>query len=543
MSSRTTPQVSPPISSDNTFSRANVFGLFLTLALCLLSQSYGSLLYKKPKNVIGRSIYFFWRLNPLACVLEAFLLAIAVADGVVTAIIARRRNSSEDAGGFWCHLRATFRAITLLRGHGRLPDHYKTIGNDGATASTVSPHSTASRNPTYVSDAIAEATTRDHENRATAPLLPNGPEASANTSDGPYTDDTSPDSSLDIADRQSTRTAALYLALPIRSPAQVEEGRGDDSYSESTVETAHMTRPRFGIGRNFILRAEYVVDLIATVAVVVVVIKLAAVTIPLHIRISAWFMVADWFAIQALILVSPRRERNDVDDAYVIRRAVELESRLFQPLTWFFLSLLLLPLFGYFTHVFFFQARAISVTWRWAFLGIWCILTNLVDPLIWKYIPMAITSSCLRRGRQDSCSDCAIRLATEISARPKPVIIFVVIAKIISLVLMFVVGMYLGSSLAHCIYDDQPAWRYLVLPFVVMPTLFWAWFLVPADPFVSRGKGAEWIRGVCLCSNIITTILFFTGAMLLYDATGTYKPSWVEWLGKLKRILEAQRMT
>ncbi len=66
----------------NTVSRGNTFGLYLTLGFCLLAQPYGSLLYPKPRSVLGRIVFFFWRLNPISTLFEVVLLSIALADGI-----------------------------------------------------------------------------------------------------------------------------------------------------------------------------------------------------------------------------------------------------------------------------------------------------------------------------------------------------------------------------------------------------------------------------------------------------------------------------
>lgn len=52
--------------------------MFLTLSLCLLTQPYGSLLYRplSSENSSGflRRVFFLWRLNPLACAGEALVI-------------------------------------------------------------------------------------------------------------------------------------------------------------------------------------------------------------------------------------------------------------------------------------------------------------------------------------------------------------------------------------------------------------------------------------------------------------------------------------
>jgi hypothetical protein len=53
--------------SNNPFTRQNVFGMFLTLQFVLLTQPYGSLLFR---GVGG----FWWRVNPIASFFEALLI-------------------------------------------------------------------------------------------------------------------------------------------------------------------------------------------------------------------------------------------------------------------------------------------------------------------------------------------------------------------------------------------------------------------------------------------------------------------------------------
>ena len=66
----------------NEFSIRNVVGLFLTLSLCLLTQPYGSLLYRPLGDSFSsrflQRAFFLWRLNPLACVGEAIVVAYSI---------------------------------------------------------------------------------------------------------------------------------------------------------------------------------------------------------------------------------------------------------------------------------------------------------------------------------------------------------------------------------------------------------------------------------------------------------------------------------
>jgi len=109
-----------PPANNNTFSLANVFGVFLTLSFCLLTQPFGSLLYAKPAGVFGRIVFFFWRLNPLACLAEAVLILYGLLDAIWMAI-RNLHGAPTTRVGFGESMHITATAILLLRGHGRLP--------------------------------------------------------------------------------------------------------------------------------------------------------------------------------------------------------------------------------------------------------------------------------------------------------------------------------------------------------------------------------------------------------------------------------------
>ena len=60
-------------------SRGSVFGIFLALWSCVLAQPYGSLLYTwAHADRSSNLLFFFWRLNPLACAAEAIAIAWAL---------------------------------------------------------------------------------------------------------------------------------------------------------------------------------------------------------------------------------------------------------------------------------------------------------------------------------------------------------------------------------------------------------------------------------------------------------------------------------
>lgn len=103
------------MSNNNQIAAGSLFGLFLTQFLCLLSQPVGSLWYSKPSSALGRTIFFFWRLNPFACLAETVLILFALADVFISATVGVRAESRQD---FTSRLHRGLTAILLLRQHG-----------------------------------------------------------------------------------------------------------------------------------------------------------------------------------------------------------------------------------------------------------------------------------------------------------------------------------------------------------------------------------------------------------------------------------------
>ncbi|CAI4213072.1 unnamed protein product [Parascedosporium putredinis] len=109
-----TPVNTPTMATDtaNEFTTANLIGLFLTLALCLLTQPWGSLVYRPPPRTappLAHLAFFLWRLNPVAAVAEAITTVACLGDAILqlchrsargsrgTPADARRRRPRRDA--------------------------------------------------------------------------------------------------------------------------------------------------------------------------------------------------------------------------------------------------------------------------------------------------------------------------------------------------------------------------------------------------------------------------------------------------------------
>jgi hypothetical protein len=101
------------------FSRANLFGIFLTLQLCQFTQPYGSLLFRGRGGLV-------WRCNPIASFTEACI--------IVWHLVRTAYNCIREGPGLyrathralqWKRLRETIRetasGLLLLRGHMKDP--------------------------------------------------------------------------------------------------------------------------------------------------------------------------------------------------------------------------------------------------------------------------------------------------------------------------------------------------------------------------------------------------------------------------------------
>lgn len=93
------------------FSRASVFGVFLTLGFCLLTQPFGSLFYVKRRRFAGRLFFYCWRLNPLACLAEALLILYLLVYGVYDAL---KKTSNPTATPLSLRTRLYLNATAIL---------------------------------------------------------------------------------------------------------------------------------------------------------------------------------------------------------------------------------------------------------------------------------------------------------------------------------------------------------------------------------------------------------------------------------------------
>src|SRR5512140_1404871 len=103
MNSTLTADTGDPASADSHFTHANLFGIYLTLVFCVLTQPAGNLLMDFRADfapyVLKRLALFplrFWRLNPIACGAEGWLI-LAILARTATGRWTSSSSTSRDA--------------------------------------------------------------------------------------------------------------------------------------------------------------------------------------------------------------------------------------------------------------------------------------------------------------------------------------------------------------------------------------------------------------------------------------------------------------
>ena len=303
-------------SSNNEFSLENVVGMFLTLSLCLLTQPYGSLFYSPPHDDDCHTImpwtFVFWRLNPLACVSEAIVIyftlvqafSLAVKSGIAPELSRRfpfYRISSDRNRRWKRHWHVNAAALLLLRAN----DHYgDQRGNHDLLKRLLS--------PSFLSETASETESRGTVPVRTSNLLP-GQSSDRIEMQRSAAVATSPEPELGVSRR---RMSLLEAGMT------VEDNLSDEKLSQL----------RKALGTNVLAHREKWVDLVTIFSVLVVMVKLSAITLPWDIRVASAFLLTGWSSVQLLLYLFHLHELDDNVAVLVIKTActhkVELENKL-----------------------------------------------------------------------------------------------------------------------------------------------------------------------------------------------------------------------
>jgi hypothetical protein len=499
------------------FSLLNVVGLFLTLSLTLLTQPIGSLLYTfKQAHGGGRASHaarylsFFWRLNPLAGLVEASMICCVLLITAVQICRGSARRGPGIQGWQWQRrLQLTAAALLLLRAKKR--------AEDGRLVSQVlldNWHASMTMQPPEFEvpvqdDGKADESTQTLASTTVTAVTTAAIDISAATSTGPLTNMPALGvvrrRTADLADEDSC-VSQSRLTIDGREEPYLQGGadgpaappaalRPPMRQSTSMLEhgvTATSSDPRTplesldklsllkaALGSNAISHSEIVVDAFTFLSVIFVIIKLASTVLPWHIRITAACMISSWVTVQTLVALLHSHELSELDMEATVERAREVRLTLEGPgdgipvfMTPIFL-LVPLPVFGYFSLV---------------------LVTQFGELPLWIVIPSSIV-----------CGLCVVAF-------------FVYFNEPNALIIAFVL---------FTLSRQSTTVSYVLGWLIVTLTLYFLFF----SPAGDNDDVGPVVNAVVLAMNYCTTAMLFAAMLRGYDAADTYKPAWLDVLG------------
>lgn len=278
-------------NTSSKFSIENFVGMFLTLGLCLLTQPYGSLLYRplgdKNSSKSRRRVFFLWRLNPLACVGEAVVIGYSLqrmmrsgwekGNGIRTVKFSRNYPfiSRESEGDFrWKkHLHVNAAALLMLRAN-----------DDGELKKLFS--------ACFLDEDIHPATL-PRESSATATATGHDSEQSSQPQPG-------------VIRRRTTLAEACI---------------GTENLDDENLRLL-----RKALGSNVLAHEEKWVDLVTAFSVIAITVKLAVTTLPWNMYVPAVFMLAGWFFVWLLLYLFHLEEVEESAMIPIVKEAQQHEA-------------------------------------------------------------------------------------------------------------------------------------------------------------------------------------------------------------------------
>lgn len=272
------------------FSRPSAFGLFLTLAFCLLTQPQGSLLYPPSSKAPGLTLALL-RLYPPYCLAETAVMIIYLTRSL------------------WC-----------AWGEGHRPKWQVTSANkwyQTRLSLNLGPFT-----PRIRMTAIALLSVRSREQAKLVAAL------RAQTLSKETELAATPHHSTRPGQATATGTDPTPGTLPRRRTTKVEEGNLlETSQSESPREETIMST----VNPDVLAHGQLQVDVVTLVSVLTIMTKLAVSTLPGTIRFTAWPLVIGWIGLHAVLLIFHSGGDdgiNSVDSAALIRELRTIEADL-----------------------------------------------------------------------------------------------------------------------------------------------------------------------------------------------------------------------
>jgi hypothetical protein len=309
-----------PASASQQFSRASVFGIFLTLQICQLTQPYGSLLYRETGG-------WLWRCNPIASFIEFCIIAkvyFGLLKDFIEALKQERRlhtlrkNVVPQFRIFYQRMSLAAGALLLLRGVGGDKDDHDLIEHlrtgeftdkkDRDRNSASSSHSTK-----LIRSAYAEnPSERTGADRAHSGVI-----------DEPLPIDQRPIST------SSSPISPQQQGLKRSGTSQLEEGLTCSAPNVPLLEKKsgkEIELLRYAFGPSALSHREKRIDLVTTFAVIVTLVKVVAIRQTGWFKTFAIFTILGWFAVQSAVLLFHARKMTDRDMRTALHYASNLDA-------------------------------------------------------------------------------------------------------------------------------------------------------------------------------------------------------------------------
>ena len=236
--------------------------MFFTLALCLLTQPFGNLLYSYSNNWFSKLMFLTWRLNPVLCLAEAISICVVLISNMPK--VWERGHIQPFRIRLWRQrLQITAAALLLLRAKAREDNGTLVLKRlyEEQESSTNASHTTQAFDPDV------------------APSTP---------------------------------------ATSIRRSMTTEEGGLIDRLLPVD---AHNVTLKQALGSNALSHSEITVDVFTLVTVICIIIKLGFIVMPCQIKFAAACMITGWLAVQALLLLLHTGELSELDMHGTVRTA------------------------------------------------------------------------------------------------------------------------------------------------------------------------------------------------------------------------------
>ncbi|KAK6073774.1 hypothetical protein SCUP515_06696 [Seiridium cupressi] len=460
----------PPSAGDsdngNQFSLANLFGMFLTITI---------------SGPIGRAVFFFWRINPLACAAEALLVLYALCEVAWVAVTgSSHQNADPVTHSIGERFDAGIAALLLVRKHSRLPPHWALARANEGTAPR---ESSVADGQGSIAPGTSEASTRGSTNGR---VIENGSVADLN--DEPRSFNGTQGRGVGDATPQSQGTPILR---------DVEDN--EPSTDGETTALLGRRQLRSALRSNILANGELLVDVTTLVATGFVILKLL-------------LLPSRWPFAWLLGRGRPGRYRIAREDI----RATRFKTSKFADEGF--------NLDTFTTRIAVHQLHSMHMSLMWASISLDCF-------------------GCISRRRRRNCSECP-PCAVQGLFKPnwkEGVLRMILIsgAGVLGGICGYV-SSYLWTELVNiCLLDPSKIWAcWLLLVFYGLFVVLWFGLLVQNSLELSQS-----LLVITLFWNLTTTILIFVGAMIQYSPEDTYKPDWLDWFGRRFKTFDVSELS